>query len=258
MQECQHVDERAKRRIRTSAQRVFGDLAPSAAEIQLEPVGRLCHDLERLLQDAEGERVCRVGSQPQPEVLVWLLEKLFQDLFQRLEPLGQEVTVLQEDPEASVRSCLQEVGCDRTLPLAQRDVLQLGRCHAFSLGQLENAVCWIGSWRQDEDNGSLGAGLRQNLFVVEHRRLDIPLAKVLDDKLLNAVLYSVWTETFHNAALLEPVEVLLVRHGYAVILRVFQVVPHLPGLLVLRDKIDQVGELGSQSCQLKKILPSLR
>ena len=52
--------------------------------------------LEAALQHPEWEAVGGLGGEPQPEVGVRLAD-LLQDLLQGLEPLGQQVAVLQEE-----------------------------------------------------------------------------------------------------------------------------------------------------------------
>lgn len=68
-------------------------------------------------------------------------------------PTGGQVTVLKADPIASLLSGIDHFGGDLTLALTKRKRLQ-SFFHAFLFSQLNQVSYGIGSWRQDEDDGS--------------------------------------------------------------------------------------------------------
>jgi hypothetical protein len=121
-------------------------------------------NLERSLQDSKWEGIRWVGRQPKPEVLVRPVG-LFDDFLEGLEPLGQEVAVLQEDPEPPRGPGLQHSSGDRALPLAEGHVLELGRSHSIRLGKLEDAVRGVRPGREHKDDGRQWPRLRQDLPV---------------------------------------------------------------------------------------------
>lgn len=66
----------------------------------------MCKDLEY----SNGEVSGGLGGEPEPEVGVRTCEVL-QGLLQLLEPVDEEVAVLQHQPVTSLCSCLQELQC---------------------------------------------------------------------------------------------------------------------------------------------------
>lgn len=103
-------------------------------------------NLERSLKDSQRESIRRIRREPEPEVLVRTLG-LLDDLLQGLEPLGEQVAVLQQDPEASGGPCFEHSCSDGALPLAEGDIFELGRSHPVGLGKLKDAVRRVGPRR---------------------------------------------------------------------------------------------------------------
>ena len=55
--------------VRTGGKQSISDLGVGGAHVELEAIGGLSDHLETALQDADGEAVCGLCGQPQPEVL---------------------------------------------------------------------------------------------------------------------------------------------------------------------------------------------
>eukprot|EP00976_Prorocentrum_cordatum_P074889 1181692-Prorocentrum_minimum.AAC.2 len=108
--------------------------------------------LEGALEDAEGEAVGGLGGEPEAEVLVRVARlDLLQNLLERLEPAGQQVAVLQHDPQPAGGARLEELLRLGSHALAERHVLELGAgLEAHLLAQLEYVKRRVRPGGQDE------------------------------------------------------------------------------------------------------------
>ena len=188
--------------MRAALQRLVRDLRVRGEHVELHAVGRLGDHLERALQDADGEVGRGVGGHPQPEVLLRRLE-LLQQLLQGLEPVGQQVAVLQHHPVAALRAHLEHGLRNRALPLAERHELHLGPAHAHGVSKLEDVRGGVGAGREHEDDRHGRGRLPQHLLEVERRRADELLTHELDDELGDGHVDAVDAEAAQYEHLLE-------------------------------------------------------
>jgi hypothetical protein len=78
-------------------------------------------DLDRALQNADRELVCRLGGEPQTEVRVWRLG-LLQLLLKLSQPLPQQVAVVEQQPVPALRCVVQHLQGVVALTLAKRQI----------------------------------------------------------------------------------------------------------------------------------------
>mmetsp|Transcript_42957 Transcript_42957/g.91558 ORF Transcript_42957/g.91558 Transcript_42957/m.91558 type:complete len:279 (+) Transcript_42957:1063-1899(+) len=129
-------------------------VADGVHEVRTDQVGTealrcFIGDLHTVLQDGDRELLRRIRRQPQPEVRVGLLGiQLLEDLVQLRHPGCVEVAILQQDPAPHLHALLHHLFRFGTLPLAQREAVDLlallCRKHVQRRG-------WVRARREDED-----------------------------------------------------------------------------------------------------------
>mmetsp|Transcript_14108 Transcript_14108/g.33880 ORF Transcript_14108/g.33880 Transcript_14108/m.33880 type:complete len:904 (+) Transcript_14108:88-2799(+) len=264
VEERQHVRQRPEPLVRALGQGLLGDLGVGRAHVELQAVGGLRHHLQRALQDAQGEAVRGVGGEPQAEVLVRLGD-LLEDLLQRLEPAGQQVAVLQHDPQPARGAHLQHLRSLGPHALAQRHELELGAgLVAHLLAQAEHVEGGVRARAQHEHHGGHGVAHRVDVGVVQDGRLHVLLAHGLDDVAGDGHGDAVHAHAAQQQHLLEHVQRLRVPAGERRLLGRLELVPLLPGVGVLLHVVGDAGEgagrvgvRAAQRHQPDQVLPPL-
>mmetsp|Transcript_22058 Transcript_22058/g.54156 ORF Transcript_22058/g.54156 Transcript_22058/m.54156 type:complete len:401 (+) Transcript_22058:1762-2964(+) len=201
-------------------------------------------DLDRHLEQTNGEARGRLASHPQPEVLVDIghLAEEALDLGHEAQP---QVAVLQYHPCAVDEAILHLFPCDDLLPLAHGDFV----CGEFLLllGELVDGVGGVGAGREQVQDGyAVGRLLPDGLDAVGHRRCVLRVHLSVDEHAGShhcAVLAEGADETQSGEVadvLLHGESLLVVWHGAALGLVLLE--PLLPRLFVAADEVGELSE----------------
>ena len=242
VEECQGVDQGPEGLVRALLESFLGNLRVIGAHVELESVGGLRNDLEGSLEDAQGKLVRGLGRQPQSEVLVRLVD-LLQDFLQGLEPAGEEVAVLEHDPQAPRATRLDKLLGLGTHALPQRHVLELGTgLESHLLTQFEDIEGRVRARTEDEDHWGHGSGLVVYSRVIQNRWENVLLAHLLDHVLRDPHGDPVDPEAPQQEELLKDVEPVGQVLRKLLVFGRLVIVVLLPGFLVPLDAFQDGAE----------------
>ena len=259
VEEGEHEDERRKGlvRARLLAERGRADLVEGVLQVELEAIGRLGDDLERTLQDADGKGGRRLRGQPEAKVRM-RLGQLLQVLLELLEPLDEQVAVLQHEPEAAAHRLLQVADGDLLLALAHRQQLHLGRAEVGALGELEQVGGRIRARTEYEDNGRHGRALVPDRLEADDGRRHELLAHHVRYVLRHGQVDAIDAEAAEEHELLELVERVRVAVRHLARLGRVQVEERAPRALIALNGVEQRAErLREVARQPHAVLPAL-
>jgi hypothetical protein len=191
---------------------VLGEESQCSLHVCLEALRRLIGKLNGSLKDTNGDFLAGVSREIKSKIGVRALSGIdIQFLFKLFQEAGHEMDVLEHNPVAFLVADLKLVECDNILTLTQGDLMKVFvgvnsilSCQSFDV------LDWVGSWGQDEENGSGGG--RISIRLIEHHEegagrvtinIVITVREGLSDKHIESCGDTIRSETSDDKQLLE-------------------------------------------------------